>query len=109
MARSWVECFNQIPLSGRYYHDAREGPGATEILFKINNPQQVTQDLSMHEETRKALNELRLADLKRLAADGFRALDHGQAIEISDKKQLSEMIARIGRKATEATRRGSQN
>lgn len=46
--------------------------------------------------------EQKLALLKKLAADGFEALDQGQGLSFSGDKQLTDAIGRIGRRAAKA-------
>ena len=43
--------------------------------------------------------EKRLKVLRKLANEGFKALDQGRGIKISSEKELGEMIAKIGRRA----------
>lgn len=44
----------------------------------------------------------KLALLKRLATDGFEALDQGQGLSFSGEKQLAEAVGKIGRRAAKA-------
>lgn len=51
----------------------------------------------LEQETRT--DEQKLTLLKRLAAEGFDALDQGEGLTLSGEKQLTETVARIGRRA----------
>ncbi len=44
-------------------------------------------------------DEQKLSLLKKLATDGFEALDQGQGLSLAGDKQLSDAIGRIGRRA----------
>ena len=47
-------------------------------------------------------DEQKLALLRRLASDGFRALDQGQGLNLSSASGLRSAIARIGRRAAKS-------
>lgn len=55
-------------------------------------------------EQRSQTEEQRLTLLKKLAADGFEALDQGRGLSYSGEKQLEEAVARIGRRAAKAAK-----
>jgi len=50
-------------------------------------------------------DEQKLVLLKKLAREGFEALDQGEGLTPSTEKQLSDAIAKIGRRATKASAR----
>lgn len=50
-------------------------------------------------------DEQKLTMLRKLAADGFRALDQGQGLSASSEGGLRDAIATIGRRAAKATKR----
>ncbi|MGC1272161.1 MAG: type II toxin-antitoxin system ParD family antitoxin [Planctomycetaceae bacterium] len=70
---------------------------------KYNNASEVLRAglRLLEQESRTAEQKLRL--LKKLARDGFSALDQGQGITLSDEKQLADAIGLIGRRAAKAT------
>ena len=53
--------------------------------------------------------EQKLTLLKKLATEGFEALDQGQGLSFSGEKQLADAIGRIGRRAAKtATSRSAE-
>jgi antitoxin ParD1/3/4 len=49
-------------------------------------------------------NAQKLGLLRSLAADGFRQIDQGRGIQLSDARRLGEHIARLGRRAAKPAR-----
>jgi antitoxin ParD1/3/4 len=49
-------------------------------------------------------NEEKLILLRKLAADGFRSLDQGRGLDISDERSLRKTISRIGQKAVRSNK-----
>lgn len=50
-------------------------------------------------EHQTSADEEKLVLLKKLAAEGFEALDQGEGLSLAGEKPLGEAIARIGRRA----------
>lgn len=50
-------------------------------------------------------DEQKLTVLRKLAAEGFRALDQGQGLSFSSQAGLRKTIARIGRRAAKASKK----
>lgn len=50
-------------------------------------------------------DEQKLTLLRKLAADGFRALDQGQGLSISNEDGLRDAIASIGRRAAKLSKK----
>ncbi len=48
--------------------------------------------------------EEKLTLLKKLAKDGFRSLDQGQGLSVASEPELRSTIAKIGRRATKASK-----
>lgn len=59
--------------------------------------------LEQHSQT----EEQKLRLLKRLAAEGFEALDQGRGLAFSGARQVETAIERIGRRAAKAAKRQS--
>ena len=55
-------------------------------------------------EQQSQTEEQKLTLLKKLAADGFEALDQGQGLSLSGDKRLADAVGRIGRKAAKAAK-----
>lgn len=53
-------------------------------------------------EQQSQTEERKLALLKRLAAEGFDALDQGRGLSLDGNEQLADAIGRIGRRAARA-------
>ncbi|WP_165068929.1 type II toxin-antitoxin system ParD family antitoxin [Paludisphaera rhizosphaerae] len=53
-------------------------------------------------ERRTRAEEQKLALLRGLASDGFRTLDQGQGLSLSNASELRNAIAQIGRRAAKA-------
>lgn len=56
----------------------------------------------LEQQTQTEAQQLML--LRKLAADGFRSLDQGQGLSIASEGSLRRAIARIGRRAANATK-----
>jgi len=51
-------------------------------------------------------DEEKLTVLRKLAADGFEAIDRGDAVVLEGDEQLTDFIAKVGRRAARRTELG---